>query len=198
MKKLLLILLMAMAMCLVVSCDTPVPEETEDGVTTTAEETTIPPQEDFSDVSNEEGITDPVEEPTEESTEEPTEESTEEFIEEPTEDTTEPVEDETEEAAPMPQTAVDALMTYTDVLPSNIASYKRKLEDVPVERVMEAIEYIETASEKLGVVNEGGYYLEGGDYKIYLRRKIAFSLDTTDGEVVWQVLSYVLRDNSQK
>ena len=141
-----------------------------------------------------EGMTSDEVEPTETFAEVPTEAPT----EEPTEDVTEPVEDETEETAPMPATAVDALMTYTDVLPSKIASYKRKLEDVPVERVLEAIEYIETASEKLGVVNEGGYYLEGGDYKIYLRRKIAFSLDTADGEVVWQVLSYVLRDDSQK
>ena len=145
-----------------------------------------------------EGMTSDEVEPTETFAEVPTEAPTEESTEEPTEDVTEPVEDETEETAPMPETAVDALMTYTDVLPSKIASYKRKLEDVPVERVLEAIEYIETASEKLGVVNEGGYYLESGDYKIYLRRKIAFSLDTADGEVVWQVLSYVLRDDSQK
>lgn len=195
MKKLFLILLMAVSVGLAASCDTLLPEGAEDGASTTAIEITAPSP--VTDVDGGE-TSDPVEEPTEAptygtpSTEEPTISTT----ELPTEEPTEPAEDKTEEEIPMPATAVDALMTYTDVLPSQIASYKRKLEDVPVERVMEAIEYIETASEKLGVVNEGGYYLEGGDYKIYLRRKITFSLDTTDGEVVWQVLSYVLRDHS--
>ena len=187
MKKAIVCLSSLLIIALLAACGTvPAPSAPTEGMTSDE----VEPTETFAEV--------PTEAPTEEPTEEPTEAPTEESTEEPTEDATEPVEDETEETAPMPETAVDALMTYTDVLPSKIASYKRKLEDVPVERVLEAIEYIETASEKLGVVNEGGYYLEGGDYKIYLRRKIAFSLDTADGEVVWQVLSYVLRDDSQK
>ena len=66
-----------------------------------------------------------------------------------------------------------------------------------MERVLEAIEYIETASEKLGVVNEGGYYLEGENYKIYLRRKVAVSFGNGEDEPVWQILSICLLETKQ-
>ena len=142
----------------------------------------------------------PMETFTEEPTEEPTEPSTEAEpeSEETTEKTTEVStlsEDDTEDAQPMPETVRDALTTHTDILHSTMVSWQRNLENVTVERVMDAIDRIEAASEFFGATNEGGYYLEVRDGNVYLCRKIVYPIH--DGaEEGSQILSELLGEKS--
>ena len=88
--------------------------------------------------------------------------------------------DDTQDAQPMPETVRDALTAHTDILQSTMVSWQRLLENVTVERVMDAIERIETASEFFGATNEGGYYLEAKDGNVYLCRRIVYPI--RDGE----------------
>lgn len=138
--------------------------------------------------------------PTEELTDTPTEPSTEAEpeTEETTEETTEvstPSEDDTPDTQPMPETVRDALTTYTDILHSTMVSWQRNLENVTVERVMDAIDRIEAASEFFGATNEGGYYLEVRDGNVYLCRKIVYPIH--DGaEEGSQILSELLGEKS--
>jgi hypothetical protein len=76
-----------------------------------------------------------------------------------------------------------------------MVSWQRLLENVTVERVMDAIERIETASEFFGATNEGGYYLEAKDGNVYLCRKIVYPIQ--DGEEEGsQILSEFLGEKS--
>ncbi|MBQ7909634.1 MAG: InlB B-repeat-containing protein [Clostridia bacterium] len=104
-------------------------------------------------------------------------------------------EDDTQDAQPMPETVRDALTTHTDILHSTMVSWQRNLENVTVERVMDAIDRIEAASEFFGATNEGGYYLEVRDGNVYLCRKIVYPIH--DGaEEGSQILSELLGEKS--
>jgi lysophospholipase L1-like esterase len=103
--------------------------------------------------------------------------------------------DDTQDAPTMPETVRDALTAHTDILQSTMVSWQRLLENVTVERVMDAIERIETASEFFGATNEGGYYLEAKDGNVYLCRKIVYPIQ--DGEEEGsQILSEFLGEKS--
>ena len=103
--------------------------------------------------------------------------------------------DDTQDAQPMPETVRDALTAHTDILQSTMVSWQRNLENVTVERVMDAIDRIEAASEFFGATNEGGYYLEVRDGNVYLCRKIVYPIH--DGaEEGSQILSELLGEKS--
>ena len=103
--------------------------------------------------------------------------------------------DDTQDTPTMPETVRDALTAHTDILQSTMVSWQRLLENVTVERVMDAIERIETASEFFGATNEGGYYLEAKDGNVYLCRKIVYPI--LDGEEEGsQILSEFLGEKS--
>ena len=103
--------------------------------------------------------------------------------------------DDTQDTPTMPETVRDALTAHTDILQSTMVSWQRLLENVTVERVMDAIERIETASEFFGATNEGGYYLEVRDGNVYLCRKIVYPIH--DGaEEGSQILSELLGEKS--